>query len=421
MSETVSLSRLIVRLSQETGADANTSRVFVRELFAAVAETMAEGETVELPGIGTFKRSSEPSDDGQPRVLYLPDSALADAVNAPFSMFEPREVPDDFTTADVDKSVATPPIAPEQVTPEDAATEVEDTPKKVAEETNEPTASTVTVSEPQNVPVSETEEAPSVSAEVTATAGAEDAKADTAEVAASVVHIDTVMSDEAAVEEHNDSNAVTPSFPEEDAGDASLPEPESPHSLRWLWIIIAALAVGIAVGIYAGLTVDVSIDEDPAQEPVEAFEPADNSVVNEPGDAATASEQEAAEQSNITSSTQHAVNTSVSTASDNSGEAGNVHTVEAATADETDAQSPVYETVSSTNYLSTMARRHYGKSVYWVYIYEANAEKLGHPDRIAPGTRLLIPPKSSFPQAASEAEALEMAQRKAVEIQARFH
>lgn len=80
----------------------------------------------------------------------------------------------------------------------------------------------------------------------------------------------------------------------------------------------------------------------------------------------------------------------------------------------------VYETVSASNYLSSMARRHYGAQVYWVYIYEANADHLGHPDRIAPGTRLLIPPRSTFPQAASEREAREIAQRKANEIRARY-
>ena len=53
-----------------------------------------------------------------------------------------------------------------------------------------------------------------------------------------------------------------------------------------------------------------------------------------------------------------------------------------------------------------MARRHYGAQVYWVYIYEANADHLGHPDRIAPGTRLLIPPRSTAaaPEPTSETQ-----------------
>ncbi len=51
----------------------------------------------------------------------------------------------------------------------------------------------------------------------------------------------------------------------------------------------------------------------------------------------------------------------------------------------------VTDTISSTRYLTTMARRHYGRMEYWVYIYEANADKLGHPDRLDAGTVVTIP------------------------------
>ncbi|MDE5930510.1 MAG: hypothetical protein K2H03_08530 [Muribaculaceae bacterium] len=45
-----------------------------------------------------------------------------------------------------------------------------------------------------------------------------------------------------------------------------------------------------------------------------------------------------------------------------------------------------------------MARHHYGHMEYWVYIYEANPG-LGHPDRIKPGTIVMIPTEESFAQA----------------------
>ena len=66
------------------------------------------------------------------------------------------------------------------------------------------------------------------------------------------------------------------------------------------------------------------------------------------------------------------------------------------------APEPVYETIDSRNYLSVIARRHYGVQSFWVFIYEANADVLHDPDRIAPGTRVVVPPLESLPGANTE-------------------
>jgi len=41
--------------------------------------------------------------------------------------------------------------------------------------------------------------------------------------------------------------------------------------------------------------------------------------------------------------------------------------------------------------LTQMAKRYYGTSDFWVYIYEANMKKLGNPDKISSGTLIRIP------------------------------
>ncbi len=69
----------------------------------------------------------------------------------------------------------------------------------------------------------------------------------------------------------------------------------------------------------------------------------------------------------------------------------------------------VYDTVGRTRFLTTMALAHYGYKNYWVFIYQANPN-LGNPNRIAPGTKILIPPLESFKEANTE-ETLEKAQR----------
>lgn len=51
----------------------------------------------------------------------------------------------------------------------------------------------------------------------------------------------------------------------------------------------------------------------------------------------------------------------------------------------------VYDTISTTRFLTTMAKEHYGNFNLWPVIYEENSAILGHPDRIKPGTKVVVP------------------------------
>ena len=73
------------------------------------------------------------------------------------------------------------------------------------------------------------------------------------------------------------------------------------------------------------------------------------------------------------------------------------------------APEPVYDTITSTKFLTTLARQHYGVKNYWIFIYEANPQ-LGNPNSIRPGTRVLIPAKESFMES-TKAETDAKAQR----------
>lgn len=83
---------------------------------------------------------------------------------------------------------------------------------------------------------------------------------------------------------------------------------------------------------------------------------------------------------------------------------------------------PRYDTVDKRTYLATLARRYYGCGDYWVYIYQANKDKkkLKHPDRIAPGTQLLIPYKDELPLTGNDSADLLAARRLGSAIYARF-
>lgn len=378
MNETVNLSQLITRLSKITGADSNTCRRFVREFFDTLAECLAEGETVTVKGLGTFMKSSEPGADGNPRVLFEPDSTLAEEVNHAFSMFEAVELAEGISEADLEPT----PEADSEPEPEvnlEPAPEADLEPEPEAEPEPAPEAEANQELKPEKP--EETQLPPPIEEEE------EEPKPEPVRVA-------FVPKDVEKEEEE-----IVPSFPEDedDDGDEPLAMPEPKRSKVWMWILGIGLALGIAGGLAAGLLIDVTPETLREDLAAAADSTATDSVAMpaaEPQpDAEPAARPEA-------SQSQAAAPAPVQTPAP--------------------AAEPVYETVSSTNYLSSMARRHYGAQIFWVYIYEANADKLGDPDKIAPGTRLVIPPKNTLPNNGEGTEARNIAQRKANEIQARY-
>lgn len=60
------------------------------------------------------------------------------------------------------------------------------------------------------------------------------------------------------------------------------------------------------------------------------------------------------------------------------------------------AEKTVTDKVTDTRFLTTIAREHYGNLYFWPYIYMANAEKLGNPDKIQPGTEVVVPELASY-------------------------
>lgn len=85
-----------------------------------------------------------------------------------------------------------------------------------------------------------------------------------------------------------------------------------------------------------------------------------------------------------------------------------------------DEPEPVYDTVSTTRYLTTISRDHYGDYNFWPYIYMENASILGHPDRITPGTKVVVPDLSKYGVNPKDKEQVAIAKKKAAEIYARY-
>ena len=66
---------------------------FIKSFFDQLTRSLTEGETVKIKGIGTFA----PTGDAEIPVSFIPDSEIADTINAPFAMFEPEEVSDSLS------------------------------------------------------------------------------------------------------------------------------------------------------------------------------------------------------------------------------------------------------------------------------------------------------------------------------------
>lgn len=78
------------------------------------------------------------------------------------------------------------------------------------------------------------------------------------------------------------------------------------------------------------------------------------------------------------------------------------------------------DTVTTRRYITHMAKDYYGDRIFWVYIYEANAEALGHPERTLPGTVVRIPSAETVPADPSDPDDIRRARALAAEIYSRF-
>ena len=105
--------------AKASGLPAAEAESFVHAFFEIVVEGLEKDGAVKINGLGTFKlvevesRSSVNINtgerfeiDGHKRLTFVPADSLKEIINAPFAMFEPVEVEDDFDDDDDDKDVA---------------------------------------------------------------------------------------------------------------------------------------------------------------------------------------------------------------------------------------------------------------------------------------------------------------------------
>jgi len=460
VNEKITLPGLTQLLALQTGDTKKQTEDFVKEFFNLISNTLASGDSVKIKEFGVFKTISvearksvnvstgeEHEIPAHKKAVFVPSKEFAALVNEPFEMFETVELADDVTFDDkavedaAEDSFAE--TLPEETVvvseEEDVITSgepivyskqeqisaVEKEPAATAEQ--EPEESTLIVEKPQD-PEEEPQvlDEKSVSTEMLSDSEDEDnvytvddvEESEPTPIASGTPGSPTAtlavtkLDSDTDADENPEVHAPVPhdyvdSFSEDDG----LLKRKSRFGLGFLTGFVVAVFLGFVVyGCF--FYVDWSqfgVDEKSLNEKKITTEVTTSTVPvgNSVSDNAV-----------VVSKTEGSVNdgnTDQKQIAEQSTDVPNEDEVPTAPSDR-----KVYDTISKTRYLTTMAKDHYGNYNLWSVIYEENKSFLGHPDRIRPGTQVVIPPLSKYGVDPSNPADIAKAKKKGVEIYSRY-
>lgn len=391
MNEKITMPNLIGLLSAQSGESKKQCEDFLREFFNIIVDTLSEGENVRIKSFGTFKvvavepRKSVDVNTGEQieipshrKITFVPSKEMAEDVNSPFSIFESVEIPDDIFDA------------AQNAESERELQQIELGEK--SEETIHPESKVYLKNEEniegslENVESESDIEGVSKTAEYTIDdSEKENGTEETLiqpESEYGIENADTETNDTA---EPNDEEYVS-EFKQENK--------KNHHFILGFasGLLFMALACAIAYIFFID-KLDINSfkrnDKFPEKEIVAA-------EMDKPADASEMTKSKidsAADTTRIVN--EEEVPTQVS-------------------------DSPIYDTISKTRYLTTMAKDHYGDYNLWPYIYEENKQMLGHPDRIRPGTKVRIPSLRKYGVNPTNPNDISRAKRMGAEIYARY-
>jgi nucleoid DNA-binding protein len=439
MDEKITFSQLCNMVALRSKMSRITTEDFLRELFSMVSQSLAEGDSVKLKGIGTFKvqkvgvRKSVDVTTGREiiipehsKITYTPSKELASAVNAPFEAYEAVEISDELSDEEMNEDTvvelseletakAELPVGVkiEQVgsTPDAEATEQQAESIQQAEPTQQAetpadnatapvfeklVATPIASAEDQSsndIPQADStaEEAVEITTNSTDTDATEPIVTETTESEAieaepsieSTENEDTLSETEASEETANNEEPQYSAPVDDDTSAEEIEEEEESSKRRSkLWIIILSSIAAVACVFIALLLLYPDIYRS-----LTGSECSKNGNTAQVAQVATTEVKEAED-----------VATDLTTPANQDTEKEKLMP-ETTPSDATTATADdqvVYDTISKTRYLTTMAKEHYGNFHFWPYIYKENEAFLGHPDRIKPGTQVVIPPLSKY-------------------------
>lgn len=395
MNNKITLNKLIKLLSEKTGKDENICVNLLKGLFQQVSDSLERGESIKVKGLGTFKLSrveSRKSVDvtsgksneipAHSRIVFLPSKELAAAVNAPFEMFE---------TLELDENILEEELASVENDPEQQLLANEYETQLIEEHEKE----SELIEKYPDLPEIIKESQPEVAHEEE-----KGAKSD----------------NEDKRESRSEADKEKKTM---DMKPVIIPESSHKHKRKrsfqhgFLWGIIAALLILIiGVGLLCWLNED--------------FSKATKNMFS-------GNEQKTVQQKD----TVEVVNSGDSLLNDRESEIGleenDMAEIEAGVPDmvedvpadkvvptQPSDPKPVYDTVTTTHYLTSMAKKYYGNYHLWPYIYKENEKILGHPNRIRPGTKVVIPDLSKYGVDPKNPKDIEKAKNMGAEIYKKY-
>ena len=398
MAQIIPLNRLAEILATRVGISEAEAQRFIQLYFETVSYGLVSGGDVSIKGLGIFSRTS----DTESAVMFTPDESLVKALNAPFEAFVPVPIP-----GDVD--------APSDIPEEDIDSQESSGIHNTQQEERSSGTNAVDNGYSQE---------PHESIQCTCTTVSEtgDGKSSKEDLRISSYQAETNSEQtnseqsgrvcEQPVSENKDSNANTEtSYPDNDiskqdmyadSDNTDVDDVDDEHAEVYilprrkcrsiLWAVLGFL-LGVLIGTAVGFYFHDEIGR--------YIESTSDVVVSKPDvtipPTITAASEIEAKKDTCASDTHNIV-------------AEKAHI------------EPRYDIVTSHQFLTTLAKKYYGVKDYWVYIYEANKSRLRHPDRIKPGTRILIPEITEFLPDPTPTEAnIRQARQLAIQIYDRYN
>lgn len=411
MNDKITMSALTALLSVRSGDSKEQVECFLRELFDIIVSELERGDTVKVPGIGAFKtivveaRKSVNVNTGEEvlipehkKVVFLPCKELAATVNAPFQMFQTLELTDEMAAEFDSQSQES---DKQELTDRQDLSDEENKRERlhVEEERDEPGAS-------NDVSVSAEEHDYDVAASSDINSSVREF--DESELLEQSCDPDNMPANDNALYPENDENLQLSEIskePEEPEEEEILEEnePSSGKSRFWPGFFTGFGAAAFCGLLVWGIILILNIKQPDCETQV-------TNVMPVPAPTKPITADTAASYLSDTISVKNARDTADAAGEDQAGPS-----VPTQPSDQRK-----YDTITKTRYLTTMAKDHYGNYHLWPYIYKENEKILGHPDRIKPGTKVVVPDLSKYGVDPKNPEDIAKAKKLGIAIYARY-
>ena len=97
MNNKITFPELVGLVAESTSTSERMSELFLKELFATISQALIDGQNVSIKNLGSFEFVASGNESSK-KLVFKPDTSLAETINQPFAAFEPIELSEDMTT-----------------------------------------------------------------------------------------------------------------------------------------------------------------------------------------------------------------------------------------------------------------------------------------------------------------------------------